>query len=83
MVFLVPVTPVVALWAPVRLRRRRDVRMIRRAMADGAGAPLDRYLAHRAMGSLAFAEVRAAFEDPDGRLTAAQERALAMPSCDA
>jgi hypothetical protein len=29
------------------------------------------------MGSLAFAEVRAAFEDPDGRLTAAQERALA------
>jgi hypothetical protein len=77
MVFLVPVTPVLALWAPVRLRRGRDARMIRKALSDGAGAPLDRYLAHRAMASLPFAEVRAAFEDPEGRLTAAQERALA------
>jgi len=76
-VFFVPVTPLVGLWLPLRLRRAREARMIKRALVDDAGAPLDRYLARRATTTLPYEAVRSAFEDGDGRLTREQERALA------
>lgn len=76
-IFFIPVTPLVGLWLPLRLRRAREARMIRRALLKDPGVPLDRYLARRATMSLPYEAVRAAFEDGDGRLTREQERALA------
>lgn len=75
--FFIPVTPLLGLWLPLRLRRRRDVRMIARALAQHEGEALDRYLAGRAVDSLPFPTVRSAFESPEGSLDPTQVRTLA------
>ena len=76
-IFFIPVTPLVGLWLPLRLRRAREARMIEQALVDDPGEPLDRYLARRATTALPYEAVRSAFEDGVGRLTREQERALA------
>jgi len=60
---LIPTTPVLGLYVPLRLARRREVRDLRRsvqATARGSARDpdLDAYLAHRAVRALPYADVR-------------------------
>lgn len=62
---LMPTTPVLGLYLPLRLARRREVRELRRALArHGRDAALDRYLAERAVHVLPYATVRSISADP-------------------
>ncbi len=65
----IPVTPIVGLYLPLRLRRAREVKQLRRSLrAHGDDPGLDRWLAHRARGALTYEEVAqiesAAGDDP-------------------
>ncbi len=73
----IPVTPVVGLYLPLRLRRAREVKRLRRTLRDhDDDRGLDRWLAHRARAALYYDEVAqiAAAADGDPRR---EDRALA------
>lgn len=73
----IPVTPIVGLYLPLRLRRRREVAQLRRTLRDHDGEEaLDRWLAERARGSLVFEDVARIDADSGGDRQAAT-RALA------
>lgn len=75
---LIPVTPVLGLYVPGRLARRRDVRAIRQALASGSPDPgLDSYLARRAVAHLSFPALRERSADPEGELASGRYRSLA------
>lgn len=59
-IMAMPTTPVVGLYLPLRLARRRERADIRRALREGPHDPLlDQHLAERAERHLSFAAVRA------------------------
>jgi hypothetical protein len=67
--FFIPVTPVLGLWAPLRLGRRRELRDIRQAMAKhGADPGLRRHWAGRAVHRLPYTTLRTVSDDPHGDL---------------
>ena len=54
----IPVTPIVGLYLPLRLRRSREISGLQRALRDHPGDDeLDNWLAERARASLVFEEV--------------------------
>lgn len=62
---LVPSVPVVAVWLPMRVAHARQVRAIRRALADPRHrAGLKRYLAERALAGLPFHQLARLSDDP-------------------
>lgn len=64
-IFAIPVTPVVGLYVPLRLRRRSEVSSIRRSLrAHNEDGALGGYLARRAMHHLSFAELLTVTPDP-------------------
>ncbi len=75
----IPVSPVLGLYLPLRMTRRREIKALRREIGerpDDAG--LDRYLAHHARMSLSYAQVEDALaESDDGASEAELNRALA------
>ncbi|MBA3989478.1 MAG: hypothetical protein H0X54_00325 [Propionibacteriales bacterium] len=64
-IIVMPTTPVVGMYLPLRLARRREISGIRQALAQhGGDARLDRYLAERALDHLPFTSVRSLSPDP-------------------
>ncbi len=77
-VALMPTTPVVGLYLPLRLARRREIRDLRRALSTHPGdRSLDRYLAARALDNLSFTELRSISDDPWGDFSTGDPTALA------
>ncbi|HET7327086.1 MAG TPA: hypothetical protein VFJ14_07330 [Nocardioidaceae bacterium] len=72
-IMLMPTTPVLGLYLPLRLARRRELLDVRRGLAEDGWDPLlERYLAERALDHLPYAAVRDISDDPwrdiaDGR----------------
>lgn len=67
--FFIPVTPVLGLWVPLRLSRRREVQQLRIALRDHWDEPgLQRFLAHRAVERLPYATLTRCTADPYGDL---------------
>ncbi len=67
--FFVPVTPILGLWAPMRLARRHEAAEMQRAVqAHGDDPALVRYLAGRAVERLPYRELRSVTDDPCGDL---------------
>lgn len=57
---LIPTVPLLALYLPLRLSWKRDLRAVRQAVAQWDGEPgLEAFLARRALAHLPFAELRA------------------------
>lgn len=82
--FAIPVTPIVGLYLPLRLRRRAEVRSIRRSLRTAGGTgpasdpgPLAAYLARRAVHHLSFAELVSVTADPLRDLETGRHGALA------
>lgn len=62
---LMPTTPVLGLYLPLRSARRREVAAIGRSLQVHSGDPrLERYLAERAVRALSFDEVESLVGDP-------------------
>ncbi len=75
---LVPTVPVLALYAPVRVRRMRDVRAVRRALATrGADPTFEEFLARRAAQHLPYHRLRELSGNPWRDLEAGRYTALA------
>jgi hypothetical protein len=82
-VFLIPISPVLGLYLPLRLRRGAHVAAIRRELSHGhAGRAFDAYLAHRAVSSMRYGELLAVSDDPAADLAAGRHRALADAELD-
>lgn len=77
-IMLMPTTPVVGLYLPLRLARRRELLEVRRALSGaGLDPTLRRYLAERALAHLPYASVRQISDDPWGDIVAGRGHALA------
>jgi hypothetical protein len=64
-IMLMPTTPVVGLYLPLRWARRREVAELRRALTrHGRDGSFDRYLAERAMQTLPYRTVHSIVGDP-------------------
>lgn len=64
----IPVTPILGLYLPMRLRRGREVARIRRQLHEHGHDPgFDRYLADRARASLTYDEVARLDPTPEAR----------------
>lgn len=75
---LMPTTPVLGLYLPQRLSRRRDLRSLEEALrTSGQDEAMERYLAERAIRSLPFAQVQALVGDPWQALEQGRARPLA------
>ncbi len=75
---LMPTTPVLGLYLPQRLARRRDMRALSRALRSSEpDEALDRYLAERAIRSMSYASVVALVGDPWRALDEGRGRPLA------
>lgn len=75
---VMPTTPVLGLYLPLRGARRRERAEIARGLtASGSDAAFDRYLAERAVTHLSWAEVRQIEPDPWQALAGGRHRALA------
>lgn len=75
---LMPTTPVVGLYIPLRVGRHREAVEIRTALArHEADREFDRYLAERAVHSLSFAAVHALVGDPWRAIAEDRARPLA------
>ncbi len=62
----IPVTPILGLYVPMRLRRGREVRSIKRQLAEhGDDAGFERYLADRARSSLPYDAVATLDPSPE------------------
>ena len=76
--FFIPVTPVLGLWAPLRLDRRRETRQLEGALRSHRDEPgLQRYLAHRAVERLPWAELAQVSTDPYAELSEGRWERLA------
>ncbi len=78
-IMVMPTTPVLGLYLPLRLERRRTVATLRRSLAEhGDGPGLDRHLAEQALVTLSYADACAvAGGDPREAVEAGRTRALA------
>jgi len=77
-VTLIPIAPVLGVYLPLRLRRRSYVAGLRRQVRSGQGGPaLDAFLAHQAVSTMSFGELRSVTADPVGDLLAGRHRELA------
>lgn len=77
-VFLIPISPVLGLYVPLRVRRGAHVAAIRRELTRGhAGRAFDAYLAHRAVASMRYGDLLTVSDDPAADLAAGRHRALA------
>ncbi len=75
---LMPTTPVVGLYLPLRLARRRDLQELRSALhRHGDDVGLDRYLAERALDALPYTSIRSLSSDPWEDISTGRARALA------
>lgn len=75
---LMPTTPVLGLYVPQRLSRRRDLKGLRKALRSSKpDGTLDRYLAERALRSMSYASVQALVGDPWRALEEGRGRPLA------
>ncbi len=75
---LMPTTPVLGLYVPLRLSRRRDLRSLEEALRSSDSDPaMDRYLAERAIRSMSYAEVAALVGDPWRAVDEGRSRPLA------
>ncbi|MDF2966958.1 MAG: hypothetical protein K0Q93_736 [Nocardioidaceae bacterium] len=75
---LMPTTPVLGLYLPLRLTRRRDSRDLQRAIGQhGRDPALDRYLAERATHMLPYSVVRSLSDDPFKDIAQGRTRHLA------
>lgn len=64
-IMLMPTTPVLGLYLPLRWARRRETAELRRSMSrHGRDAAFDRYLAERALQTMPFTTVHALVGDP-------------------
>ncbi len=78
-----PAAPVVGLYVPLRLSRRRDVVQLRRQLRDRPDdAGLDRYLADRARLTLPYAAVTAIADGQPDESERARDRRLADAELD-
>lgn len=76
--FLIPISPVLGLYVPLRLRRRGHVATIRRELRTGdGGAAFDAYLAHRAVAALSYPQLLRVSADPAADLAQGRHGALA------
>lgn len=77
-IMLMPTTPVVGLYLPLRQARRSEVEELRRALARHPDDPaLDRHLAERALQTLPFADVHRMVGDPWQAISEGRGRQLA------
>ncbi len=75
---LVPVAPVVAAYAPLRLARTREARSVRRAWRNAGDDPVfEEFLARRAVQNLPYETLRAVSANPWDDLEAGNFRLLA------
>lgn len=75
---VMPTTPVIGLYAPLRAARRREVAALRRSLARHRDdSRLERHLAERAVRNLPFDEVEALVGDPWRALHEGDTRVLA------
>lgn len=75
---LIPTVPVLGLYLPQRLSRRRSVEQLRRSLQDaGALESLDRYLAERAIRTLPYHALHALVGDPWQAIEDGRTRSLA------
>ncbi len=73
-----PTTPVLGLYLPLRLSRRRDLRALEEGLrASDQDEVMDRYLAERAIRSMTYAQVHALVGDPWQALQEGRGRPLA------
>ncbi len=77
-IMFMPTTPVVGMYLPLRLARRRERADLMEALRVREDAPLlDRYLAARALKNLSFTEVRAVTAASGADLSDSDARSLA------
>jgi hypothetical protein len=76
-----PTLPVLAVWVPPRVSRERERRALRKSLQSDDRIALA-YLAHRAVATRLFRELRKASEDPVADLTAGRYEALAALEMD-
>ncbi|MDQ3628471.1 MAG: hypothetical protein M3419_06650 [Actinomycetota bacterium] len=75
---LMPMAPVLGLYLPLRLARRRELGAVRGALSsNGLDPTLERYLAERAVDNLPYATVRHLSDDPWRDIAHGRGRALA------
>lgn len=77
-IMVMPTTPVVGLYLPLRLARRRETMAIRKALAQHGDDPqLDRHLAERALAHLPFTVVQPLSSNPRRDIAEGNARSLA------
>lgn len=77
-IMVMPTTPVVGLYLPLRLARRRETMAIRKALAQHGDHPqLDRHLAERALAHLPFTVVQPLSSNPRRDIAEGNARSLA------
>lgn len=77
-IVLIPLTPVFGMYLPNRATRRREVRALRLRLRGGAmDAPLQAYLARRAVDVLPYQQLFMVTADPTGDLRDGRHDALA------
>jgi hypothetical protein len=82
-VALIPTTPVLGLYLPLRVARRREVRALARSLRQHGDDPeLDRFLAERALRSLPHHVVHRLVDDPVTAIAEGRARPLADAELD-
>ncbi len=81
-IFLIPSSPVLGLYVPLRIRHRRDVAALRRATIDGDDVSFQAYLAQRALTDMTYDELLAVSSDPAGDVAQGRHSALAAAELD-
>ncbi len=82
-IFLIPSSPVLGLYVPLRVRHRRDVAALRRrATIDGDDVSFQAYLAQRALTDMTYDELLAVSSDPAGDVAQGRHSALAAAELD-
>jgi hypothetical protein len=82
-IFLIPSSPVLGLYVPLRLRRRRDVAALRkRATVDPDDPSFQAYLAQRALTNMTYDELLTVSADPARDVARGRHSALAAAELD-
>lgn len=77
-IVVLPATPVLGLYLPMRNARQRDIAEVQRLLSGSSdGALADRYLAERAVRRLTFTALQRIDPDPWGALAEGRTRSLA------
>lgn len=77
-IFLIPSSPVLGLYVPLRMRHRRDVSALTHRVAAGRDDPaLQAYLAHRALANMTYAELLDVSDHPTQDVAQGRHGALA------